>query len=97
MRPIRCPRPLFRYSPLDRWSSMSGGKPDAAMSAFSGEAPVPAVPVPQVTIPQPTPGRVRLPPCPRYEGSPVIDARGLSWRAKRDAARNAGLPFGNEP
>jgi hypothetical protein len=76
---------------------MGGGKVETAMAAFSGEPPPREVPVPQVTIPQPSPGRTKLPPCPRWEGIPVIDARGHAWRARRDVARNAGQPFTEVP
>jgi hypothetical protein len=78
--------------PLARWESIVLG-----LKEMMGGDPPAAVPVAQVAIPQPTPGRVKLPPCPRWEGIPVIDARGLSWRARRDVARNKGEQFTELP
>jgi hypothetical protein len=75
---------------------MGGGKLDVAMAAFSGEGPPREGPVPRVAIP-PTPGRVKLPPCPRYQGIPILDAHGQAWRARRDRARFLNEPFDERP
>jgi hypothetical protein len=55
------------------------------------------VPVAQATTPQHPQGYRKFPPPPHYGGMPVIDARGLSWRARRDLARNAGQEFTEPP
>jgi hypothetical protein len=92
--------PLNAADPLTRWSSIGAGQ-QAVMehAAMGGEAPPREVPVAQATVLQPSsPHSYRkFPSPPHYAGMPVIDARGLSWRARRDLARNAGQEFTEPP
>jgi hypothetical protein len=72
---------------LARWESLNNaGGINAVMehSMSGGEPPLARVPAASATISQPAPGRVKLPPCPRYAGYPVICPQGQAWVARRD-------------
>jgi hypothetical protein len=65
-----------------------------------GGGPPREVPVAKAEIakPESTPGRPRLPLPPRSDsGIAYLDGRGLSWRARRDQARQRGEPFSEKP
>jgi hypothetical protein len=68
------------------------------MEAMTGGPPR-EEPVAQATITKPgtPPGRTKLPPAPRWEGMPVIDAHGQVWRAWRDLSRQRGQPSHEQP
>jgi hypothetical protein len=75
--------PPTSADPLSRWQSIGPGLKEM----MGREGPPPAPSVPQVTIPQPAPGRVKLPPCPRWEGMQVVSPGGQGWVARPNAAR----------